>query len=149
MGTGLHEDQKSYSARPVQTPNPTISSEDSGRVLPARGSPQGKLRGMQIPSSKLQDWKAAEAELADIEQAFKALSADLSPTDRERVTQQLAALKAARLRVLLLFEEVKKESVSRKESESTFDRLAGFDRPEQLQNRNDDPDGPAADDWLS
>lgn len=100
------------------------------------------LSDMQIPSSKFQDWKAAEAELADIEQAFRALSADLSPTDRERVTQQLAALKAARLRVLLLFEAVKEESAS------MFDRLHDIDEPQEVRPGDDDPQHrPAAEDW--
>lgn len=94
---------------------------------------------MQIPSSKFQDWKAAEAELSDIEQAFRALSADLAPTDRERVTQQLAALKAARLRVLLLFEEVKKESVS------MLERLAEAEE-RQLRTRCDPHPRPGAED---
>jgi ABC-type uncharacterized transport system fused permease/ATPase subunit len=60
---------------------------------------------MDIPPN-IHAWQKAEAELADIERAFRAMSADLSATDRERVTQQLAALRAARLRVRLLFEEV-------------------------------------------
>ncbi len=95
---------------------------------------------MRIPSSRVQDWKAAEAELADIERAFKDLSADLSPTDREKVTQRLADLKAARLRVLLLFEAVEEERASQKDSASVFDRLEEVDEPvEEGHIRKDRP----------
>ncbi|MDO9439177.1 hypothetical protein [Hydrogenophaga sp.] len=97
---------------------------------------------MQIPSSKFQDWKAAEAELADIEQAFRALAVDLSPTDRARVTQQLAALRAARLRVLLLFEEVKKES-------TWFAEQVDDNGAPEINNRSDSRLPPGAEDWLS
>ena len=103
---------------------------------------------MQIPSSRFQDWKVAEAELADIEQAFKALSADLSPTDRERVTQQLAALKAARLRVLLLFEAVKEERASMFDRLDDIDDIDDIDEPQEVRTRDDDPQHrPAAEDW--
>lgn len=98
---------------------------------------------MEIPSSRFRDWKAAEAELADIERAFKALAADLTPTDRERVTRQLAALKAARLRVLLLFEAVKEERAS--QAEPAFeDTQPAFPQPVRSPDRPD-----AAEDGLS
>ena len=97
---------------------------------------------MQIPSSKFQDWKAAEAELADIEQAFRALAVDLSPTDRERVTQQLAALRSARLRVLLLFEEVKKERAS-------FEEQVVDNFESEMPAWRDRRLPPGAEDWLS
>ena len=67
---------------------------------------------MDISSPKFNAWKNAETELADIERRFRAMALDLSPDDRERVTRQLAALKAARLRVQLLFEEVMNESAA-------------------------------------
>lgn len=73
---------------------------------------------MNVSSHKFRAWKDAEAELADIERRFRALASDLGPNDRARVTQQLAALKDARLRVQLLFEEVMRESAS------AFHRLA-------------------------
>lgn len=73
---------------------------------------------MDTPTTKFHAWKAAEAELVDIERTFRAMSSDLSPLDRENVTAQLAALKLARLRVRLLFEEVMSES------ELTVKRLA-------------------------
>ncbi len=96
---------------------------------------------MDIPSPKFHAWKEAEAELADIERAFKALSVDLMPSDRERVTQQLAALKAARLRVRLLFEEVMRESAL------LVERLAEDEQPPAPQGRNHDR--PGSEDWLS
>lgn len=101
---------------------------------------------MRIPSSQFRDWKAAEAELADIERAFKALAADLAPTDRERVTQQLAALKAARLRVLLLFEAVKKERELNAQPTSEVDEPKAQPQP---QPAGRDPHLPGAEDWLS
>ena len=103
---------------------------------------------MRIPSSKFQDWKAAEAELADIERAFRDLSADLSPTDRVRVTQRLAALKAARLRVLQMFQAVEEERALQKESASEFDRLSESDGPEPTRSRREGPPRPDAEDWL-
>lgn len=96
---------------------------------------------MDIPSLKFHAWKEAEAELADIERAFKALSVDLAPSDRARVTQQLAALKAARLRVQLLFEEVMQESAS------LMERLAESEQPRAPSSRH--PDRPGPEDWLS
>jgi xanthine dehydrogenase iron-sulfur cluster and FAD-binding subunit A len=96
---------------------------------------------MDIPSLKLHAWKDAEAELAHIERAFKALSADLTPLDRERVTQQLAALKAARLRVRLLFEEVMRESAL------LVERLAESEPSAMPLGRN--RDRPSSEDWLS
>ncbi|MDP3251002.1 MAG: hypothetical protein Q8M77_03740 [Hydrogenophaga sp.] len=77
---------------------------------------------MDIPPN-IHAWQKAEAELADIERAFRAMSADLSATDRERVTQQLAALRAARLRVRLLFEEIMSESAWIVERLAATDRL--------------------------
>lgn len=96
---------------------------------------------MRTPLSKFKDWKAAEAELADIERSFKSLSAHLAPTDRERVTQQLAALKAARLRVLLLYEAVKKEHEPQPGS------MVDADAP--AWPPSSDPARPSAEDWLS
>lgn len=74
----------------------------------ATGAVHGE--GMDTRSLKLHAWKAAEAELADIEKAFRAMAADLTPSDRGQVVAQLAALKMARLRVRLLFEELMNES---------------------------------------
>jgi hypothetical protein len=98
---------------------------------------------MDIPSPKFHAWKKAEAELADIERAFKALAGDLTPSDRERVTQQLAALKAARLRVRLLFEEVMKESAF------VLEQLAAMEAPPPPPPPVGDPRRPDAEDWLS
>lgn len=100
---------------------------------------------MDIPSPKFHAWKKAEAELADIERTFRALSVDLSPSDRERVTQQLAALKAARLRVRLLFEEVMKESAI------VLEQLAASEAPPPPPPPppSHDPRRPDAEDWLS
>lgn len=95
---------------------------------------------MDFPTPKLHAWKKAEAELADIERTFRALSVDLSPSDRERVTQQLAALKAARLRVRLLFEEVMKESAI------VLEQLAASEAPPPPSH---DPRRPDVEDWLS
>lgn len=67
---------------------------------------------MDVSLPKFNAWKDAEAELVDIERRFRAMASDLSPDDRERVTQQLATLKAARLRVQLLFEEMMNESAA-------------------------------------
>ncbi len=98
---------------------------------------------MDIPSPKFHAWKKAEAELADIERAFKALADDLAPSDRERVTQQLAALKAARLRVRLLFEEVMKESAF------VLEQLAAMEAPPPPPPPVGDPRRPDAEDWLA
>lgn len=84
---------------------------------------------MDIPSSKFHAWKAAEAELSDIERTFRAMASDLTSADRETVTAQLAALKLARLRVRLLFEEVMSESAL------TVQRLA-----EEEEESNPGPD---------
>lgn len=98
---------------------------------------------MDIPSSKFDTWKKAEAELADIERAFRALADDLAPSDRERVTQQLATLRAARLRVRLLFEEVMKESAI------VLEQLAAMEAPTPPPPPGGDPRRPGAEDWLS
>jgi len=97
---------------------------------------------MEFPTPKHHAWKEAEAELADIERAFKALSADLSPSDRARVTQRLAELKAARLRVRLLFEEVMKENAF------MIQRLAESEEARSPQPGSDPPRS-GAEDWLS
>lgn len=96
---------------------------------------------MDISSLKYHAWKKAEAELADIEKAFRALADDLAPSDRERVTQQLAALRAARLRVRLLFEEVMSESAL------LIEQLAKDDEMSTAPNRDSRRQG--SEDWLS
>jgi hypothetical protein len=98
---------------------------------------------MDIPSPKFHAWKKAETELADIERAFKALADDLAPSDRERVTRQLAALRVARLRVRLLFEEVMKESAF------VLEQLAAMEAPPPPPPPVGDPRRPDAEDWLS
>jgi hypothetical protein len=95
---------------------------------------------MEIPSSKSDAWKLAEAELSDIERTFKAMSSDLTASDRARVTQQLAALREARLRVRLLFEEVMRES------ESMMARLAEEDAHSPARTPPSDEDQRR--DWL-
>lgn len=95
---------------------------------------------METPSLKFDAWKLAEAELADIERIFKAMSSDLTPSDRARVTQQLAALRQARLRVRLLFEEVMRES------ESMVARLAEAEAHSPA--RSSPPDEDQRRDWL-
>jgi hypothetical protein len=96
---------------------------------------------MDIPTPKHHAWKAAEAELAHIERAFKSLAQDLSPSDRARVTQRLDELKAARLRVRLLFEEVMKENAL------MIERLADCEEPPDPPRRDPPPSG--AEDWLA
>lgn len=98
---------------------------------------------MDIPSPKFHAWKKAETELADIERAFRALAADLAPSDRERVTRQLADLKAARLQVRLLFEEVMKENAF------VLEQLAAMEAPPPPPPPGGDPRRPDAEDWLS
>ena len=95
---------------------------------------------MDTASSKFHAWKAAEAELADIERTFRAMAADLTPSDRDNVVAQLEALKLARLRVRLLFEEVMGES------ELTVRRLAEEEESIAEPPRPEDP--PEQGHWL-
>jgi hypothetical protein len=97
---------------------------------------------MEIPNSKFDAWKSAETELLDIERTFKAMSSDLTPSDRTRVTQQLAALRQARLRVRLLFEEVMRES------ESMIARLAAEEDDARSSARSSPSDQDKRLDWL-
>jgi hypothetical protein len=74
--------------------------------------------GMDKATFKFHAWKAAEAELSDIECGYRGLASDLSAADRAKLKAQLHQLKVARLRVRFLFEEVMKES------ELTIKRIA-------------------------
>lgn len=93
--------------------------------------------GMDFLPHKFRPLKEAEAELADIERTFRAMSSDLTPSDRERVTAQLAALRAARLRVRLLFEELMRENALIVERLATKEDGSGIGRntPPSLPDR--------------
>lgn len=96
---------------------------------------------MDIPSPTFHAWKRAEAELADIERAFRAMSPSLGSADRQQITQQLAALRVARLQVALLFEAVMQENAA------MLARLAASEEPPRTSDKPSDRT--SANDWLS
>lgn len=75
---------------------------------------------MATRSPKLEAWRLAEREVLSAELEFRNSGFDIGPADREKITNQLAALKEARARARQAWREAEDEKA---QNASRFDEL--------------------------